>query len=283
MFAFGTTANVSYLPEDHHELMAMVAPRALFATGNPDGAVWLSNPSCYVSCKAVEQVYNTFGIGDRFGYNINGGKAHCQRTADLNDDVGAFLDKFLLGMTNVNTITNRHVPSSYSSIDYASWYQGWGSSNASYALTFEPECETVGTNWNIATDAQASNGKYVAAKSGLLSTSSAPTNSWDWITIPFSLTNSSPANISVFGRVNCTSVFADSFWVSVDSGPFAQVTGLIGSGWQWKSFNTYTLGGGPHTLLIAYSEGGAKLDKISISPAPFAPTGTGVPAENICP
>ena len=36
MFQFGG-ANVSRLPEDHHELLAMVAPRALFATGNPDG------------------------------------------------------------------------------------------------------------------------------------------------------------------------------------------------------------------------------------------------------
>src|SRR5262249_96043 len=101
MFAFAG-ANTSKLPEHHHELMMMVAPRALFATGNPDGAVWLSNPSCYVSCRAVELVYNSFGIGDRFGYNIEGGKSHCVLTASLNADIWAFLDKFLLGLTNVN-------------------------------------------------------------------------------------------------------------------------------------------------------------------------------------
>lgn len=114
MFAFAG-ANTAKLPHDHHELMAMVAPRALFATGNPDGATWLSNPSCYISCKAVQRVYETFGISDRFGYNIEGGKSHCLRTASLDADIYAFLDKFLLGMTNVNTITNRHVPGSYSS------------------------------------------------------------------------------------------------------------------------------------------------------------------------
>ena len=113
-------------------LMAMVAPRALFATGNPDGAVWLSNPSCYVSCKAVERVYETFGVSDRLGWNINGGKSHCALTADVTSDVTAFLDKFLMGVTNVNTITNRHVPASYSTIDYARWTAWWGTTNAAF-------------------------------------------------------------------------------------------------------------------------------------------------------
>jgi len=125
MFTFGG-ANVSRLPEDHHLLMALVAPRALFATGNPDGAVWLSNPSCYVSCKAVERVYDTFGISDRFGYNIEGGKPHCATTASLNADIGAFLDKFLLGMTNLNTVTNRHVPVTYNTVNYSRWTSWWG-------------------------------------------------------------------------------------------------------------------------------------------------------------
>lgn len=125
MFDFAG-ANTARLPHDHHLLMALVAPRALFATGNPDGAVWLSNPSCYVSCKAVEQVYETFGISDRFGYNIEGGKPHCATTASLNADIGAFLDKFLLGQTNLNTVTNRHVPGNYSSINHTRWTAWWG-------------------------------------------------------------------------------------------------------------------------------------------------------------
>jgi hypothetical protein len=129
MFNFAD-GNTSFLPEDHHELLAMVAPRALFATGNPDGAVWLSNPSCYVSCRAAQRVYETFGISDRFGYNINGGKPHCALTADVISDVGAFLDKFLMGNSSVNTITNRHFPSTYTNIDDTSWTAWWGSSSA---------------------------------------------------------------------------------------------------------------------------------------------------------
>ena len=94
--------NVSRLPEDHHELMAMCAPRALYVTANPD-IVWLSNPSCYVSSKACQKVYNTLGIGDRFGFSIVGGHAHCQVPGDQIPEIGAFVDKFLLGKDTVNT------------------------------------------------------------------------------------------------------------------------------------------------------------------------------------
>lgn len=166
MFTFAD-ANTAKLPEDHHELLAMVAPRALFATGNPDGAVWLSNPSCYVSCKAVQRVYETFGISDRFGYNINGGKSHCALTADVIADVGAFLDKFLLGITSVNTITNRHVPSTYSSIDDARWTAWWGATNAVFPYT---------GRLSLSIPAAATEGDGTLAGQGRVSVSPTPTN-----------------------------------------------------------------------------------------------------------
>ncbi|MGA7160835.1 MAG: T9SS type A sorting domain-containing protein [Bacteroidota bacterium] len=100
MFQFG--ANVPKLPEDHHELMAMCAPRALYVSGNPD-YVWLSNPSCYVASMATQQIYNGLGIGDRFGYSIIGGHTHCQVPDSQLTEVGAFVDKFLLGKDSVNT------------------------------------------------------------------------------------------------------------------------------------------------------------------------------------
>jgi fibronectin type 3 domain-containing protein len=120
--------NVSFLPEDHHMLCAMVAPRALFATGNPD-YTWLGNPSCFVCCKAVERIYDTFGISDRFGYNIMGGHAHCSTLTTIDNEMGAFINKYLLGQTNVNTLI-RDFPSSYSTIDYSSWTAWWGTTNA---------------------------------------------------------------------------------------------------------------------------------------------------------
>jgi hypothetical protein len=179
MFDFAN-ANTARLPEDHHQLMAMVAPRALFATGNPDGAVWLSNPSCYVSCKAVEQVYNTFGISDRFGYNINGGKPHCALTADVTADVGAFLDKFLLGLTNVNTITNRHVPSSYSSISFARWTAWWGTTNAVFPYT---------GRLSLSAPTAATEGNGTLAGQGRASVSPTPTNDVVVVNLTSSNTN----------------------------------------------------------------------------------------------
>jgi hypothetical protein len=167
MFTFAGD-NTSFIPEDHHELLAMVAPRALFATGNPDGAVWLSNPSCYVSCKAAQRVYETFGISDRFGYNINGGKSHCALTADVISDVGAFLDKFLMGNTSVNTITNRHFPSTYTNINDSRWTAWWGSANAVFPYSGRLTITLTGTN--------ATEGDAPLVGKGQVSVSPIPTN-----------------------------------------------------------------------------------------------------------
>ena len=126
MFQFGG-ANVPKLPEDHHELMAMVAPRALLVTGNTD-YIWLSNPSCYISSKATQQVYNTLGISDRFGYIIDGGHGHCQVPGSQLPPIGAFLDKFMLGKTDANTAVAVS-PANFASIDFARWYQWWGTAS----------------------------------------------------------------------------------------------------------------------------------------------------------
>jgi hypothetical protein len=94
--------NVSRLPEDHHELMAMCAPRALYVTANPD-YTWLSNPSCYVCSNACKEVYTALGIADRFGYSVVGGHTHCQVPGSQIPEIGAFVDKFLLGQDTANT------------------------------------------------------------------------------------------------------------------------------------------------------------------------------------
>jgi hypothetical protein len=94
--------NVSRLPLDHHELMAMVAPRALFVTANPD-YVWLASESGYVGSAAAKKVWEALGIPDRFGYSIVGNHGHCYIPPEQLPDVLAFVDKFLLGNDTVNT------------------------------------------------------------------------------------------------------------------------------------------------------------------------------------
>ncbi len=88
--------NVDKLPYDHHELCALICPRALLVLGNTDYS-WLSDEAGYVSCVAAREVWKKFGIEDRMGYSIQGGHGHCQLPKSQYPEVEAFLDKFLLG------------------------------------------------------------------------------------------------------------------------------------------------------------------------------------------
>jgi alpha-glucuronidase len=122
MFQF-SGADVGRLPMDHHELMAMVAPRALFVLGNPNYE-WLADESGYVSCRAAHEVWKAFGIGDRFGFSILGGHGHCQLPEKQKPEVEAFVDKFLLGKTTVNTDITHSI---YDEVDHSRWIEWWGS------------------------------------------------------------------------------------------------------------------------------------------------------------
>jgi hypothetical protein len=93
---------VRKLPFDHHELMAIVAPRSLLILGNPDYE-WLADESGYVSCMAAKEVWKAFGIPDRFGFSIVAGHGHCQLPDSQRPEVIAFVEKFLLGDTTINT------------------------------------------------------------------------------------------------------------------------------------------------------------------------------------
>jgi hypothetical protein len=68
---------VTKLPFDHHELAAMIAPRALLVLGNTDYE-WLAEESAHVSVNAARQVWVALGVSDRFGYSIVAGHPHCQ-------------------------------------------------------------------------------------------------------------------------------------------------------------------------------------------------------------
>ena len=100
--------NVSKLPYDHHELCAMVAPRAL-----------LVDESGYVSCRAARKVWETFGIADRMGFSIVGGHGHCQLPESQYPEVEAFVDKFLLGKKDANTEVT--IAPLYEKVDYERW------------------------------------------------------------------------------------------------------------------------------------------------------------------
>ncbi len=88
--------NVKKLPFDHHELCALVAPRALLVFGNPDYG-WLADEAGYVSCVAARKVWEAFGIQDRMGYSFAVDHMHCMLPESQWPELEAFVDKFLLG------------------------------------------------------------------------------------------------------------------------------------------------------------------------------------------
>ena len=282
MFQF-SGGNVWKLPLDHHELMAMVAPRALLVLGNPDYQ-WLAEESGYTSCRAAHEVWQTFGIGDRFGFSIVDGHGHCRLPDSQRPEVEAFVDKFLLGNANAHTMVTTH---SFSSDDASRWFEWWGKgkpefpgASDAFSMALEAECATVGENWVLGSSDGVSGGRYVTPKAGLQSPRTAPVGPENCVTIPFTLDRS--GNFTVFARLNCPSADDDSCWYKIDDGDFITRNGLGTSGWQWITMEKHQLESGPHTITIAYREDGFQLDKLSLSTFFLPPDGTGKQAVNAC-
>jgi len=84
------------LPHDHHELIAMVAPRAFVTFGNRNYE-WLGDESGYKSVVAAQQVWNALGANAQFGYDFTTDHDHCTAAASQVATANAFVSKFLLG------------------------------------------------------------------------------------------------------------------------------------------------------------------------------------------
>ncbi|MBR6590648.1 MAG: hypothetical protein IKK67_09360 [Bacteroidaceae bacterium] len=87
--------SVYRLPYDHHELCAMVCPRALLLLGNPDYK-WLADSAMQVSAEAAHKVWERFGVGDRMAWDIVGGHPHCQLHESQYPIVKSFIERFLM-------------------------------------------------------------------------------------------------------------------------------------------------------------------------------------------
>jgi dienelactone hydrolase len=95
-------ADAPKLPVDMHELVAMVAPRAILIIANT-AIDRLGSQAGYTSMKAAAEVYEALGIPDRIGFTQTAASNHCSFPSSQTADVQAFVDKFLRGMTSANT------------------------------------------------------------------------------------------------------------------------------------------------------------------------------------
>jgi glucuronyl esterase-like protein len=89
------------LPHDHHELIAMIAPRAVIALGNRDYE-WLGDESGYKSVMAAKEVWKALGAEANIGFDFTTGHVHCTAAPSQVASVTTFVDKFLKGQ-DVNT------------------------------------------------------------------------------------------------------------------------------------------------------------------------------------
>lgn len=93
------------LPHDHHELIAMIAPRAVIILGN-DNYDWLGDESGYKSTMAALQVFTALGVADHLGYDFTSpsGQSHCSPPASHQASVKTFAQRFLQGGTGTTNV-----------------------------------------------------------------------------------------------------------------------------------------------------------------------------------
>lgn len=104
--------NPHLLPHDHHELIAMIAPRAVIALGNPT-QTWLSDESGYKSLLAAREVWRALGAEENFGFDFNTTQAHCNASASQIQSVNTFADRFLRDQDVDTNIANPPTAANY--------------------------------------------------------------------------------------------------------------------------------------------------------------------------
>ncbi|KAK5655084.1 hypothetical protein OQA88_5983 [Cercophora sp. LCS_1] len=106
------------LPEDHHFLAALVAPRGLFVIENDID--WLGPVSTTVTMKAGRMIYDALGVKANMGFSLVGGHSHCQFPSASQANLLSYINKFLVG-----TGTTNDVETSKSTVAMADWVGGW--------------------------------------------------------------------------------------------------------------------------------------------------------------
>ena len=107
------------LPEDHHFLAALVAPRGLFIVENDID--WLGPVSTTVCMKAGRMIYDALGVRENMGFSLVGGHSHCQFPSATNANLLSYINKFLLNSGN----KTNDVETSKAEVTMADWVGGW--------------------------------------------------------------------------------------------------------------------------------------------------------------
>ncbi|MDN5205444.1 DUF1593 domain-containing protein, partial [Fulvivirgaceae bacterium BMA10] len=155
-------------------------------------------------------------------------------------------------------------------------------------IWLEAECATVGSNWLLLQDPDASGDEYLTIKNRNPFYSSAPTDAANHI--QFNFQTNETGNYKVWARVIAGTNSDDSFWVRMDNGQWIKWNNIaLGSSWHWDEVHdsnngnqvvNFNLDPGSHTLEIAFRETKTQIDKLYITSDVDEPTGLGASSIN---
>lgn len=146
------------------------------------------------------------------------------------------------------------------------------------AVYAEAECSAVCSNWNVKSDASASNGSYTTPAAGT-SGEAAPVD--DAGLIKFNFTVGKDTAYHIFGRFSSPDA-GNSYWVKVDGGAYQLNEISAATGWQWLEIATSNLTAGEHSVCIGLSKHGLLFDKLAVKNSTSAPVSIGEEAANMC-
>ncbi len=161
-------------------------------------------------------------------------------------------------------------------------------------ISLEAECAEVGHAWSTVEDVASSEGRAVVFlqddRLNKVGSSSSPPDVGDEKLVTFRFDAVNPGNYHLFARVSTPSFNDDSFWISINGGPWR----LWFQGFQqnanyaWVALqaigqsNPISLVDGENTVRFTYRENGAFLDKIQLRNDGQSPIDFGEVAQNLC-
>jgi Glycosyl hydrolase catalytic core. len=152
--------------------------------------------------------------------------------------------------------------------------KSWGIIGTDVTYWAEAESAQAGSEWQQGTEESAIGGKFMQPVAGVSSIATPPGTAGQ---LSFEFNIAADDEYSIWGKVQALNETSDSFWFSVDGEPFRKWDGLQNKvyQWQWQKFYfsegstnrnfTYFLEEGHHTVVVAYAEGGSKLDRMAIA------------------
>jgi hypothetical protein len=137
-------------------------------------------------------------------------------------------------------------------------------------LWLEAESGVLTSPMIVASDAAASGGQYVHVPNANQVVTDPTTQPGGQVSYTFTLPE---GTYVIWGRVRAANGGDNSFWVSMDGGPFALWNMPVGSSWVWDQVNNagvadpvlFPLTAGTHTLVVKQREDGARLDRLLIT------------------